>query len=453
MSLFNTVQVAVKALLRNPTRALLTTLRIVIGIAAVITMMEIGNGSSSSIRKSIEEMGVNTLVIIPGMPRNHGGVRQAMGTAMSLTPDDYNAIVRDCVNISCAAPIVSGSGMQFIYGGINWTPQQVLGTSPEYLTIRDWKVADGRCFSQAEVDSRARVCLVGKTIVDNVFNGESPIDSTVRIMGVSFQIIGVLESKGASMMGRDEDDIVIAPWSTVRLRLTGLKTGTATNTTSTPSTLPSDLYSGEGVAFYPEQAENLETDTLLIPKFTQIDQIMVMAASADKVDAATEEVTQLLRERHGLTEDEESDFWIRNSAEFMSMLSSTTTVMANLLLVVALISLVVGGVGIMNIMLVSVTERTREIGLRMAVGARSRDILKQFLVESVMLCLVGGIVGILLGHGAAALVHSQLGWPVESSTVVVALACIVSAMVGIVFGFYPAWKASKLDPIEALRYE
>jgi len=312
---------------------------------------------------------------------------------------------------------------------------------------------EGRNFTAAEVNSRAPVCLVGSTVVREVFGGNSPIDSELRIKNTAFKVIGVLKTKGANMMGRDEDDVIILPWSTARLRLTGLKTGTAASTTSTAATSPGALYSGTGVAFYPEADSNLATNTLLVPKFIQIDMIQFMAASPTKVDSAVEEVTALLRERHRIKPGKEDDFHIRNSAEFMQMLTGTTTVMTNLLLGVALISLIVGGVGIMNIMLVSVTERTREIGLRMAVGARSRDILQQFLIESMVLCLVGGIVGILLGHGAALLVEHYLSWPIASSPEAVVAAVAVSAAVGLIFGFYPAWKASKLDPIEALRYE
>ena len=282
-----------------------------------------------------------------------------------------------------------------------------------------------------------------------VFGGNSPIDSELRIKDTAFKVVGVLKSKGANMMGSDEDDVIILPWTTTRLRLTGLKTGTASDTTSTAATSPSALYPGEGIALYPEPDENLATDTLLMPKFIHIDMIQLIATSPEKVDEAIDEVTTLLRERHRIKPGEDDDFHIRNSAEFMQMLTGTTTVMTNLLLGVALISLVVGGVGIMNIMLVSVTERTREIGLRMAVGARSRDILQQLMV----LCLVGGIVGILLGHGAALLVERYLNWPIASSPEAVLAAVAVSAAVGLVFGFYPAWKASKLDPIEALRYE
>ncbi len=453
MTLGSTITGSFRALRRNPTRALLTTLGIVIGIAAVITMMEIGNGSATAMKRNLESMGATTLVVIPGTPRRPGSVSQGKGTAVSLTPDDCRAIRQDCANVSYVAPIVNANGLQLVYAGKNWTPRQTVGTGPDYFDIRDWQVEQGRIFTEEEVNSRARVCVVGSSIVKELFGGESPIDCTIRIKNVTFTVIGVLKTKGANMMGMDEDDVVIAPWTTVRLRITGLKTGTATNTTSTASTLPSDLYPGTGVAFYPEQADNLDKDTLLVPKFTQIDQIMLNAVDSSKVMTAQMEVTALLRDRHRLKEDQENDFWIRNTAAFMQTLSSTTTLMSNLLLVVALISLIVGGVGIMNIMLVSVTERTREIGLRMAVGARSRDILQQFLTESIILCAAGGITGIILGHGAALLVNLYLKWPVESSPAVVAAAFLVSAAVGIIFGFYPAWKASRLDPIEALRYE
>lgn len=452
MSLYDTLFVAFKALLRNPTRALLTTLGIVIGIAAVITMMEIGKGSSASIRKSIEKMGANTVLVMPGAFR-HGGVSQGSGSQMSLTPEDCEAIARECMNVGSVVPIVNARNYQVICGNLNYAPNQIIGTGPEYMQIRNWELAEGRNFTEREVDERAKVCVVGSTIVREVFGGKSPVDSELRIKNTTFKVIGVLKSKGANMMGADEDDVIIAPWTTIRLRITGLKYGSASNTSSTAATSPSALFAGEGVAFYPEEKENLRTDTLLIPRFVQIDQILLNAATPAKVELAIEELTTLLRERHRLKPGAPNDFWIRNSAEFMSMMNSTSMVMTNLLLGVALISLIVGGVGIMNIMLVSVTERTREIGLRMAVGARSRDILQQFLIESMVLCLVGGIVGILLGHGAALLVEYQLKWPIESSPGAVVAAVAVSAAVGVVFGFYPAWKASRLDPIEALRYE
>mgnify|MGYP000086087132 CR=1 FL=1 len=452
MSILNTIIVAMRALLRNPTRALLTTLGIVIGIAAVITMMEIGRGSSQSIKSSIEKMGANTILILPGASRR-GGVNQGSGSRMSLTPEDCEAILNDCVSVGTAVPVVRANGYQVVAGNQNYMPNQITGSAPDFLTIRNWEIEEGRNFTEREVDRRSRVCLVGSTIVREVFGGNSPIDSELRIKDTVFKVIGVLRSKGANMMGGDEDDIVIVPWTVARLRLTGLKTGTASDTTSTAATSPSDLYPAEGVALYPEPAENLSTDTLLTPKFIHIDQIMMVASAPEKVEDAISEVTALLRERHRLRPEDVDDFRIRNSAEFMKMLTGTSTVMTNLLLGVALISLVVGGVGIMNIMLVSVTERTREIGLRMAVGARSRDILQQFLIESMVLCLVGGVVGILLGHGAALVVESTLGWPIASSPEAVVAAVAVSAAVGLIFGFYPAWKASQLDPIEALRYE
>lgn len=452
MSLMSILSTALKALLRNPTRAMLTTLGIVIGIAAVITMMEIGTGSSNSIRESIEKMGANSVMIIPGADRR-GGVSKGTGTQMSLTPEDCDAINRECPAVAMAVPVVNANGMQAIYGNTNYAPSRIQGSAPDFLQIRNWVIGEGRAFTQREVNNRARVCLVGSTIVRELFNGISPIDNEIRIANTTFKVIGVLQSKGANMMGMDEDDVILLPWTTARLRLTGLKTGTATDTTSTAATSPSALYPGEGVALYPEPVETLADDTLLIPKFIHIDQILLTAVAPDRVNEAVDSVTALLRERHRLKDDQENDFRVRNSAEFMKMLTGTSTIMTNLLLGVALISLIVGGVGIMNIMLVSVTERTREIGLRMAVGARSRDILQQFLVESMVLCLIGGILGILIGHGAAVLVNIYLNWPVESSPTAVVAAVVVSAFVGIVFGFYPAWKASRLDPIEALRYE
>lgn len=299
----------------------------------------------------------------------------------------------------------------------------------------------------------ARVCLVGETIVKEVFSGASPLDCEIRIKNVTFRVIGVLKSKGANMMGMDEDDVIMMPWTTARMRITGRRTGSITGTTSTLAKKPGELYPATGVAFYPEQDSNLASDRLVQPRFTFIDQIVFSATDPNKIDEARKEVTALLRERHGLNASQEDDFRIHSASDFLKMMNTTTSLMSNLLLGVAIISLIVGGIGIMNIMLVSVTERTREIGLRMAVGARSRDILKQFLIEAVVLCLVGGILGIVLGHGAALLVESQLKWPIQSSPGAVAAAFLVSVSIGVIFGFYPAWKASKLDPIEALRYE
>ena len=452
MSLWNTIIVALIALKRNPTRALLTTLGIMIGIAAVITMMEIGRGSSNSIRNSIEKMGANSVMIMPGWVRV-GGVSQGASSRVSLLPADAEAIGRECPSVAYYSPLVRANGNQVIFGASNWVPNRIIGVSPDYLKITNWVVDEGRCFNERELEHRASVCLVGATVVRELFDGMSPIDCEIRIRNTTFRVIGVLKSKGSSMNGNDEDDTIIAPWTTVRMRLTGLRSGTATSTTSTAASRPGELYPGTGVALYPEQDSTLASDKLLVPRFTYIDQIVFSAVSPEKVQQAVREAALVLCERHNLKPDEDDDFRIFNSAEFMAMLSSTSTIMTNLLLIVALISLIVGGVGIMNIMLVSVTERTREIGLRMAVGARSSDILKQFLVEAIVLCLVGGIIGIIMGHGAALMVETYLKWPIESSPGAVAAAFGVSVAVGIVFGFYPAYKASKLDPIDALRYE
>ena len=452
MSLWNTIIVALIALKRNPTRALLTTLGIMIGIAAVITMMEIGRGSSNSIRNSIEKMGANSVTIMPGWVRV-GGINYGASSRVSLLPADAEAIGRECPSIAYCSPVVHASGRQVIFGGNNWVPNRIVGAAPDYLKIVNWIVADGRGFSQRELNHRASVCLVGSTVVRELFGGANPVDCDIRIANTTFRVIGTLQSKGASMNGTDQDDIIITPWTTARMRLTGLRSGSATSTTSTAASRPGELYPGTGVALYPEQDSALTSDKLLIPRFTYIDQIVFSAVSPEKVQQAVKEAALVLRERHNLKPDQDDDFRIFNSAEFMAMLSSTSTIMTNLLLIVALISLIVGGVGIMNIMLVSVTERTREIGLRMAVGARSGDILKQFLVEAIVLCLVGGIIGIIMGHGAALAVEKYLQWPIESSPEAVAAAFGVSVAVGIVFGFYPAYKASQLDPIDALRYE
>ena len=453
MRSINTLITSLNSLRRNPTRTVLTTLGIVIGIAAVITMMEIGNGSKNSIRTSIEQMGANSVMIMPGSMQPPGSARQGAGTAVSLVPSDADAIATECPSVGAYSPVVRSNGIQIIFGNTNWSPSNLYGVAPAYLAIRNWTIAQGRVFTEQELDANARVCLVGSTVVREVFKGESPLNCELRIAEVAFKVIGVLQSKGANMMGMDEDDVVLTPWTTMRMRITGLKMGSASNTTSSISDSPGERFAVSGLALYPEQEKSITRDYLFYPRFTQLNQIIFSAVSTDKIDQAIEEVSELLRKRHRIKSTDEDDFHIRNSADFMSMLNKTSTLMTNLLLGVALISLVVGGVGIMNIMLVSVTERTREIGLRMAVGARSRDILKQFLIESVVLCLTGGILGILIGHGSALLIEHYAKWPIEGSPAAIIAAVAVSASVGIVFGFYPAWKASKLDPIEALRYE
>ena len=453
MRIISTILTSLKSLRRNPTRTLLTTLGIIIGIAAVITMMEIGNGSKSAIQTSLENMGANSIMVMPGSMMGPGGARQGMGAAVSLVPADADAIGAECPSVALYSPVVRGGNVQVIFGNVNWVPSNMFGVAPAYFEIRNWEIEEGRLFTNEEVDTNARVCVVGTTIVKEVFNGMSPLDCELRIGDVTFTVIGVLKTKGANMMGSDEDDVVLTPWTTMRMRVTGLRTGTVSNTSSTVSDSPGERFAVSGRALYPEQDNSITKDKLFYSRFTQLDQIIVTASSIEQNEQAVQEVSNLLRKRHNLSIEQDDDFTVRNSAEFMSMLNQTSTLMTNLLLGVALISLVVGGVGIMNIMLVSVTERTREIGLRMAVGARSRDILRQFLIESVVLCISGGIMGILLGHGMSLLIAGVLGWPIEASPQAIVAAVIVSATVGILFGFYPAWKASRLDPIEALRYE
>ncbi len=457
MTIHRTVRTALQALRRNPMRALLTTLGIVIGVGAVIAMMEIGNGSSSAIKKSIASMGANTILILPGTAAS-GGVSFGSGSVMTLTPQDYEAILRECPSVSSAAPMVRAR-TQVVYGNRNWVPSAIAGTTPSFLEVRDWMdLSEGEVFSDRDVLNANKVCMLGQTLVRELFQGESPVGKEIRIKNVSFRVVGVLGAKGANMMGSDQDDILLAPWTTIKYRISG-STLTMTNqssstseTSSTVNTL-SKLYPGSQQSLYPVKSEIQAADNPMPVRFTNIDQILTAAATSEEIPEAIEQITATLRERHRIRQDEAEDFTIRDMTEMTKTLSSTTKLMTNLLLCVALISLLVGGVGIMNIMLVSVTERTREIGLRMAVGARARDILRQFLVESVVLCLVGGGVGILLGHGGSQLVRLFLNWPVENSPGAIAAAVLVSAAVGIIFGYYPAWRASRLDPIEALRYE
>ncbi len=458
MRVYATARTAFKALRRNPMRAMLTTLGIVIGVGAVIAMMEIGAGSSSSLKKTIASMGANVLVVRPGTASS-GGISFGVGTSTTLTPEDNQAILRECPAIHNAAPIVRAR-TQVVYGNRNWVPNTMYGTTPAFLDVQDWSIlAEGEPFSDRDVLNGNRVCLLGQTLVRELFEGASPVGKEIRIKNISFRVIGVLTPKGANMMGQDQDDVILAPWTTIKYRVTGssLSTtnqsaSTAAATSDTVNTL-SNLYPAAQISLYPERSSVQQADNPMPVRFANIESIMAAANNAGEISLAIEQMTALLRERHHLRADEPDDFSIRDMAELTKTLSTTTTLMTNLLLTVAMISLVVGGVGIMNIMLVSVTERTREIGLRMAVGARGKDILQQFLVEAVVLCLTGGAMGIVLGHGGSLLVQLLLKWPVETSPAAIAAAVLVSAGVGIIFGFYPAWKASRFDPIEALRFE
>jgi len=453
---YKLLRTALKGLRRNPMRATLTTLGIVIGVAAVIAMMEIGAGSSAAIRKSISSMGANVLLVLPGTAAS-GGVSFGAGSVITLTPEDSEAILRECPAVRSAAPVVRAR-TQVIYGSKNWVPFSMYGTTPAFLEVRDWTtLAEGEPFTERDVLNANKVCLLGQTLVRELFQGQSPIGKEVRVKNVSFRVVGVLSPKGANMMGMDQDDILLAPWTTMKYRVTGSTLSNANQSLSSGSSGSSNglsnLYPAGQPSLYPERSEVQDADNPMPVRFANIDQIMVSATSASEIRRAIQEITTLLRARHRIRDDEPNDFTVRDMTEMTNTLSSTTRLMTNLLLFVAMISLLVGGVGIMNIMLVSVTERTREIGLRMAVGARPKDILRQFLVESVLLCLGGGAMGILVGHGGSRLVWILLRWPVEASPAAVLAAVLVSASVGTAFGFYPAWKASRLDPIDALRYE
>ena len=447
---------ALRALARNKTRAVLTTLGIVIGIAAVIAMMEIGNGASMAIEDSISSMGSNSLLIFPGSTAS-GGARAGAGTGVTLTAEDKEAILSHCPDVARASVVVRAGG-QVVYAGRNWVPNSIYGTEPSYLDVRDWTaLTEGDVFTERDIRNASKVCIIGQTVKRELFEDESPIGRDIRISNISFRVVGVLAPKGANLMGMDQDDVILAPWTTVKYRVSnrGSSSAQASSSSSSSDTVNtlSSLYPSTGKGLYPALSATQQANTPMPVRFANVDQIMVSALSSESIPRAIDQVTTLLRERHRLRADEEDDFTVRDMTELTKTLTSTSTLMTRLLLIVALISLVVGGVGIMNIMLVSVTERTREIGLRLAVGAKGRDILVQFLLEAVMLCLAGGIMGIALGRGISLVISTVLGWPTEVSIPAIVMSVVVAVSVGIVFGFYPAWRASRLDPIEALRYE
>jgi macrolide transport system ATP-binding/permease protein len=454
-----TFRTALAALRRNKMRSALTTLGVVIGVGAVIAMMEIGQGSAAAMQKTIASMGANNLMIQSGAAAS-GGISFGSGSVLTLTPQDAVEIVRQCPAVEQVAPMVRMRG-QVVYGNRNWIPMNIFGTTPSYLAVRDWDEMDeGEMFADRDVANGNKVCVIGQTLRRELFQNESPLGKELRIQNVSFRVIGVLARKGANMVGMDQDDIVLAPWTTIKFRVSGsgstasqaAAAAATSSATSTAVNTLDNLYPG-GQALYVVPSENENANTPQIKRFTNVDTIMAKAASTESIPEAINEISDLLRERHRIRAGQSDDFNIRDMTEATKALTSTSQLMGALLLVVALISLVVGGVGIMNIMLVSVTERTREIGLRMAVGARAHHILRQFLVEAIVLCLFGGAMGILLGRGASILVRAILRWPTETSLPAILAAVAVSATVGILFGFYPAWKASRLDPIEALRYE
>jgi ABC-type antimicrobial peptide transport system permease subunit len=409
---FMPLRLALRALDRNRVRSSLTMLGVIIGVAAVIAMVAIGQGASQAVGKQIASMGQNLLMILPGSTSS-GALMFGLGSGQTLTPRDADAIERDCPSAAAVGVIVR-TRAQIVYENRNWAPAAALGCNPTLLVVRDWPVAQGECFSDVDVRKAAQVCLVGQTVADNLFQGETPVGKRIRVKGMPFRVAGLLAKKGANPFGADQDDVLLVPWTTCRKKLQG-------------------------------------------SAFENVDMILVSARSASSVAPLMDEVRTTLRANHRLDRDggEEplDDFTLRDMTEMMGAMTATTRVMTLLLAAIAGVSLVVGGIGIMNIMLVSVSERTREIGLRMAVGARARDVLSQFLVESVVLAAVGGVLGIALGTGGAGAVARYAHWPVVVSGGAIALAVVFAGAVGVIFGFYPAWRASRLDPIDALRYE
>lgn len=407
MSIINLFKIALRAIASNKLRSLLTMLGIIIGVASVITMLAIGQGSKASIRTQIAEMGSNMIMIQPGQDKGPGGARQDASDMQTLKLKDYETLREQAKYLSAISPSVNASG-QFINGNNN-TPSTLYGISPDYLTIRQLKIEDGEMFTENDVKTNAKVCVVGKTVVDNLFpNGESPVGKVIRFNTIPLRIVGVLESKGYNSFGMDQDDVVLAPYTCVMKRVLAV---------------------------------------------TYLQGINASAITEEMTDLAIDDITQILRNSHKITGESENDFTIRSQQELSSMMSNTTDLMTTLLLCVACISLVVGGIGIMNIMYVSVTERTREIGLRMSVGARGIDILNQFLIESVLLSFSGGIVGVILGCLSSWAVNIFAKWPIEIQPWSVLVSFIVCTATGVFFGWYPAKEAANLDPIEAIRYE
>ena len=401
----NLFKIALRALANNKLRAFLTMLGIIIGVASVITMLAIGQGSKKSIQKQISEMGSNMIMIHPGADMR-GGVRQDPSSMQTLKLTDYESLRNETNYISAISPNVSSSG-QLIAGNNNY-PSSVSGVGIDYLEIRQLNIESGEMFTESDIQTSAKVCVIGKTIADNLFPNEDPIGRIIRFNQVPFRVVGVLKSKGYNSMGMDQDDVVLAPYTTVMKRLLAQ---------------------------------------------TYLEGIFASALTEDMTDNASEEITEILRRNHKLKENDDDDFTIRSQQELSSMLNSTTDLMTTLLACIAGISLVVGGIGIMNIMYVSVTERTREIGLRMSVGARGIDILSQFLIEAILISITGGIIGVIIGCGASFIVKNVAHWPIYIQTWSVLLSFAVCTITGVFFGWYPAQKAADLDPIEAIRYE
>jgi putative ABC transport system permease protein len=408
MNVFKLLSLAWRALLRNKIRTALTMLGIIIGVGAVITMVSIGEGSKQSIRSQLSTMGSNMITIQPfnNTPQG-GGARLGPGDLQTLKEKDAVAILNQCSFVTNVSPAVSTRG-QAINAALNW-PTSMQGVTPAYLDIRVWKLQSGIAFTDDDVSSAAKVCLLGQTVSDNIFSsGENPIGKIIRFNKIPIKVIGVLEKKGVNTFGQDQDDIILAPYTTVQKRIMAI---------------------------------------------TYIQTIYAAATDENTSDTASKEISAILRSNHQLKLGEENDFRVRTQAELISTMSSTSQLLTVLLTAIAAISLLVGGIGIMNIMYVSVTERTKEIGLRMAIGARGLDILLQFLTEAILISITGAVIGVILGISAAQLVTAFLSWPTLVTQSSVVLSFLVCSVTGVFFGYYPALKASKLDPIEALRYE
>jgi len=406
MRLLNLFKIATKAIILNKTRTLLTMLGIIIGVASVIAMLAIGEGSKESIRTTISAMGSNMITIKAGAD-TRGGVRQAASAMESLTLSDYEAIKAQSSLLSYSTPLVNGSG-QVISGSNNW-PSTIYGVNPEYLNIKVVDLQSGSMFTDTEVKTASKVALIGQTVVENIFpNGEEPVGQMIRFNNIPFKVIGVLEEKGENTFGQDQDDVVIAPYTTVQKRILAID---------------------------------------------HLNQIIASAINEDQAPNAVIEISKILREQHKLTANEDDDFHVQSMEELISTFSSTSEMLTLLLVAVASISLLIGGIGIMNIMYVSVKERTKEIGLRMAVGAKGADILMQFLIEAILISITGGLLGVILGLGATVFIEKFLNWPTSVALYSIVISFAVCAVTGIFFGWYPARKASSLDPITALRYE